>query len=167
MTAKPPSVKDQHGHDHISPEVLTMDIFGTQVTFQVRSAETNGAYAILEMVVPVGGGWPRMHTHKSVETFQILEGKLEFTARRDGELVTFTASAGDIVHLPPEVPHAFSNISPSPASCQIVIAPGSMEGYFLDLGTPVDDDEPQMHKALDDQTLSVINRKYGVKFILS
>ena len=54
MTSTTSSSQDHPEHSpHPSESGLVLDLFGTQVTFQVRSAETGGAYAILEMVLPV------------------------------------------------------------------------------------------------------------------
>jgi mannose-6-phosphate isomerase-like protein (cupin superfamily) len=148
---------------------LTFDLFGTLVTLQVRSEETDGAYAILEMAVPPGGGPFRMHAHAASETFQVLEGGLEFRTLRDDQPVIIHAEASDIVHIPPHMPHVFRNISGRPASCQIVIAPGSMEGYFLEFGTPVSGDAPTgpPKEPPTTQQFIEIGRKYGVKTIES
>jgi mannose-6-phosphate isomerase-like protein (cupin superfamily) len=160
--------KDQPEPDPVASEgSLILDLFGTLVTFQVRSAETNGAYAILEMALPADDAPLRMHVHPAAETFQILEGELEFHIRRDGQAVSFRATAADMVHVPPDVPHGFRNMSKSPATCQIVIAPGSMEGYFLELGTPTANVRPQAARTEPQelQRLLEVGRKYGVELV--
>lgn len=165
-----PSAKDQPEPAPVaSQSTLTLDLFGTLVKFQVRSAETNGAYAILEMTVPADDPPARMHVHAAAETFQVLDGELEFHAQRDGHSVTFHAAAADIVHMPPNIPHSFRNISKSPAACQIVIAPGSMEGYFLELGTPTANVRPGAKpiRPHDLQHLLDVSRKYGIEFVNS
>lgn len=146
---------------------FTLDIFGTLVTFQIRSAETNGAYSILEMTLPNDTSPPRMHLHSASETFQILDGELEFHTIRNGHPATFSAAVGDIVHMPPHVPHGFRNISKSPAKCQIIIAPGSMEGYFLELGTPTVSTRPKAKPMTSQNThhLLEIAAKYGIEFV--
>jgi quercetin dioxygenase-like cupin family protein len=178
MTPTISSSQDHPEHSpHTSESGLILDIFGTLVTFQVRSAETGGAYAILEMVLPVDDAPLRMHLHAAAETFQILDGELEFHTMRHGHPTTFQATAADIVHMPPNVPHGFRNIADSPSTCQIVISPGSMEGYFLELGTPPappakDQLKDQLKGQLanapakppDARRLAEVGRKYGIAF---
>jgi len=154
-------------HDPVAPEGnLTLDIFGSLVTFQVRSAETDGAYAVFETVVPPGRAKPLMHVHAASETFQILDGELEFHAARDGETVVFRAAAGDMVHIPPNVPHAYRNVAKAASSFQTVIAPGSMEGYFLELGMPTANTEPHAKPVQPDlKLLTEVGLRYGVELL--
>lgn len=154
-------------HDPVAPEsTLTLDIFGSLVTFQVRSAETDGAYAILETVVPPGRSKLQMHVHAASETFQILDGELEFQSIRDGQASVFRAAAGDMVHIPPNVPHAYRNVARTASSFQTVIAPGSMEGYFLELGMPTAHTEPHAKPTPPDMKLLIeVGLKYGVELL--
>jgi hypothetical protein len=164
------TISSSHDHpehsSHPSESGLILDLFGTLVTFQVRSAETNGAYAILEMVLPVDDAPLLMCVHAAAKTFQILDGELEFNATRQGHPTTFHASAADMVHMPPNVAHGFRNVSDSPSTVQIILAPGSMEGYFLELGTRLDRDPPPSPRArpVDMRRLIEVGRKYGVTF---
>lgn len=145
---------------------LTLDLFGSLVTFQVRSDETDGAYAILEVAVPAGPAKPQMHVHAASETFQILDGEFEFYAIREGQTSTFRASAGDMVHMPPNAPHSYRNVAKSASSFQAVIAPGSMEGYFLELGMPTANTEPSAKPGQPDSKFLIeTGRKYGVELV--
>lgn len=167
MARPHPSPKDHPEPDGAASEAgLRLDLFGALVTFQVRSVETNGAYAILEMLVPTNDAPILMHVHAATETFQVLDGELEFLTIRDDHPVTFRAATADIVHIPSNVPHGFRSISASPAMCQIVVAPGSMEGYFLELGTPTPkttpSDTPMTPQVM--RRLAEVGRKYGVEF---
>ncbi|HEY3765322.1 MAG TPA: cupin domain-containing protein [Gaiellales bacterium] len=60
------------------------------------------------------GGGPRLHRHPYDETWVVLAGTLTFTAG-DEEL---KASEGDIVVVPPGVPHKFRN--EGPGRCKLV-----------------------------------------------
>lgn len=159
---------DQPEPDPVASQTsLTLDIFGTLVTFQVRSTETDGAYAILETVVPPGRTKPQLHAHPAAETFQILEGEFEFQTTREGRTTAFRATAGDMVHIPPNVPHAYRNVAKSPSSFQTVIAPGAMEGYFLELGMPTTNNRPPTKPAHppDMKLIAEIGRQYGIELI--
>lgn len=157
---------DHPEHDAVTPDPsLTLDLFGSLITFQVRSAETDGAYAVLETVVPVGRTKVLMHVHAAAETFQILDGEFEFHAVRDGKAVAFRATAGDMVHMPPGVPHGYRNVAKSASSFQTVIAPGSMEGYFLELGMPTAADRPTRPGHPDLKLLAEVGERYGVSLL--
>ena len=54
------------------------------------------------------GGGPRLHRHPYDETWVVVEGTLTFTAGEDA----LAASPGDIVVVPPGVPHKFRNDGP-------------------------------------------------------
>lgn len=160
----PPTSPGQPEHNPASPDDnLTLDVFGSLVTFQVRSAETDGAYAVVETVVPPGRAKIQMHTHAAPETFQVLDGEFEFHAVRDGKTSVFRATAGDIVHIPPHVPHGLRNVSKSASSIQTTIAPGSMEGYFLELGMPTASTQPTHPVAPDKKLLDAVGQRYGVE----
>jgi quercetin dioxygenase-like cupin family protein len=164
--ARPHSPKDHLFQDHPASEGnLRLELFGALLTFQVRSAETNGAYTIFELLLPTNDSPIVMHVHPAAETFQVLDGELEFLTMRDDHPATFRATAADIVHIPPNVPHGFRSISASPALVQVVIAPGSMEGYFLELGTPTTKTTPSdtpMTPA-NMRRLEEVGRKYGIR----
>lgn len=157
---------DHPEHDLVTPEPsLTLDLFGSLLTFQVRSAETDGAYAVFETVVPPGRAKVLMHAHGAAETFQILDGEFEFHAVRDGEAVVFVAAAGDMVHMPPNVPHGYRNVAKTASRFQTVIAPGSMEGYFLELGMPTGATEPTKPGQPDLKVLAEVGKRYGVELL--
>lgn len=157
---------DHPEHDLVTPEPgLTLDLFGSLITFQVRSAETEGAYAVLETVVPPGRAKMLMHAHGAAETFQILDGEFEFHAVRDGKAVSFRATAGDMVHMPPNVPHGYRNVLKEVSSFQTVISPGSMEGYYLELGMPTAATQPTRPGQPDMKLLAEVGERYGIALI--
>lgn len=162
----PPTSPGQPEHTPANPEGnLTLDVFGSLVTFQVRSVETDGAYAVIETIVPPGRAKLQMHVHAAPETFQVLDGEFEFHAVRDGKTTVFRASAGDMVHIPPHVPHGLRNVSKTASSVQTTIAPGSMEGYFLELGMPTASTHPTKHTPPDTKLLHEVGQRYGVELL--
>ncbi len=52
---------------------------GDRYTFLVTGAQTNGAYFIMEAIVPPGGGPPPHIHHREEESFYLLEGTLDIT----------------------------------------------------------------------------------------
>jgi quercetin dioxygenase-like cupin family protein len=73
-------------------------------------ADHGGAGVCLIFVDTQPGGGPSLHTHPYEELFVMLEGEATLTAG-DQELV---ATAGDLVIVPPGVPHGFKNTGDGP-----------------------------------------------------
>jgi len=70
-------------------------VVGDTYTFLVRGEDTAGRYALIDMLIPAGGG-PPLHRHDFEEMFHIVEGEIEVTIRG----VTSKAVAGETVNVP-------------------------------------------------------------------
>lgn len=117
---------------------------GDNVTYKVRSAETDGSYFCFEVSTTPGFG-PPLHTHSYRELFYVLEGEYEFTFEQDGESRTISGAAGTAVAVPSDVPHTFKNGGAAPARLLFVHQPAALEEFFEEFGVPVDaerDPEP-------------------------
>ncbi len=92
------------------------------------SNDTGGAISVMRTTMGEGLEGARPHTHsKSAELFYILNGELQLLA---GERV-ITARKGDLVVVPPDMPHAFATTPGHSADFLIAIAPGlDRFGYF-------------------------------------
>jgi quercetin dioxygenase-like cupin family protein len=102
--------------------------------FLAVSADTGGAYAQWEAIVPPGGG-PRLHVHsREDETFYVIEGEVEFQING----VHQTAAAGTYVSLPAGIPHRFRNEGIGLARLLITVTPGGLEGLFFESGLEVE-----------------------------
>ncbi len=73
------------------------------------------------------GTGPDLHSHPYSETFVILEGTVRFTA---GEQV-LDARAGDVVVVPPDTPHGFTNVGHEPMLSVNIHAAARMEQVDL------------------------------------
>ncbi len=100
---------------------------GARYTLLATTAETDGDYFALEAVVPADAG-PMTHIHPNqIETFYVVEGRLEVML---GDQV-YEAKAGDFVHVTKGTPHRFLNRSADPAKFIATLVPaGDIEGYF-------------------------------------
>jgi quercetin dioxygenase-like cupin family protein len=108
----------------------TIAVVGDVYRFLATGEDTNGKYALMEAIVPPGGG-PPPHVHsREEEGFYVLEGELTFLI--DGE--TRVATAGTFANLPVGVPHAFKNESSRPAKMLISVAPTGLEQMFFECG---------------------------------
>jgi mannose-6-phosphate isomerase-like protein (cupin superfamily) len=111
-------------------EVPTIDLMGVRVKFVVSSADTGGAWALLDYTAPPLFRGPLPHWHaETTELFQVLEGTL--TVAADGQ--THKVPAGGFALVPPGVVHHFSNESPEPVRFLTHLRPGGLEDYFREL----------------------------------
>ena len=114
-------------------EGRTIAVVGDIYRFLATGDDTNGKYALLEAIVPPGGG-PPPHVHsREEEGFYILAGEITFTIG-DQRLV---ASAGMFANIPVGTPHSFKNESGKPAKMLISVAPAGLEKMFFEFGVPV------------------------------
>jgi quercetin dioxygenase-like cupin family protein len=114
------------------PNLPHIGLVGDTYTITVSSADTNGRFCVIDMLVPPGGG-PGPHRHDFEETFILLEGELEFTFRGQKSL----ASAGTTVNIPSNAPHRFQNTGATTARMICICAPAGNDQFFLEVGTPV------------------------------
>ena len=109
---------------------LALSFFDVELGFKISSADTDGAWALIEYVAPSKFAGPPLHWHKvTSECFYVLEGTVTF---RMGEQV-FVGEPGAMVYIPAHTLHTFSNQSDKPARFLTFISPGGFEEYFKEL----------------------------------
>ncbi|MGN9810022.1 cupin domain-containing protein [Micromonospora sp. BQ11] len=119
--------------DPDSSDVPYISLGGNTYTMLVTGKQTNGAYCLIDMHVPAGGG-PPLHRHNFEEMFTIVDGSVDFFFRD----TTTTVSAGTTINVPANAPHHFRNNSGRTARMLCVCAPAGQDEYFLRCGDPVD-----------------------------
>src|SRR5262245_10005156 len=77
---------------------------GTLTTFLATSEDTQGQFALIEMVARKGNVPPRHVHHREDETFYVVEGEMTFSV---GEQ-TIKAGPGTMVFAPRGIPHSFT-----------------------------------------------------------
>lgn len=108
---------------------------GDVYTLKLSAADTGGRCAVLEFVVPPGGG-PAPHAHtREDEAFYVYEGEVTFTV--GGQ--TSTLGPGGFTCPPRGVTHQFKNNGTVPAKMVVVLTPAGGEEMFFEVGTPWDD----------------------------
>lgn len=142
----------------------TVAIVGDVYRFLATGAETNGAYAVWESIVPPGGG-PPPHVHsREEEGFYVLEGEITFQI--DGQRVV--ATAGMFANMPIGTPHSFKNETSRPARMLISVAPAGLEEMFFECGVPLAEGAttalPPTQAEIE--KLVMIAAKYGVEIRL-
>jgi mannose-6-phosphate isomerase-like protein (cupin superfamily) len=130
----------------------SVGVLGSRSTFKVLSAETGGAYALLEQEIPAGHG-PPLHVHRhETEIFYILEGQFEVTVGDQ----KVPAPPGTTATCPRNIPHTFRNVGPTPGKLLLTIIPGRFGDYFLEV-----DDIPDH----DRETIRQLAAKFDVEFL--
>jgi len=107
-------------------------LLGDTYTLKIAGAQTGGAFALLEAVVPPQSG-PPPHRHlREDETFVVLEGELEFQS--NGRAIP--APAGTVIHVPKGTVHSYATGGTAPVRMLFLYAPAGMERMFGEIGTP-------------------------------
>ncbi len=91
-----------HQHRKAGQDIDTIQSEGVTYHLKVASWETAGAYEVWEMVFDKGVEVNYHEHHASFESFYLTKGSIEVTLANK----TFTAKAGDLVHVPPGMPHS-------------------------------------------------------------
>jgi quercetin dioxygenase-like cupin family protein len=112
-------------HDQARDEWLQVTP-GERFRIRVSSAQTNGAYSVIEIVAEPHNGVP-LHIHnREEEHFIVLDGTLDIAVgnRR------WDAAAGSSAIVKRGEPHAWCNPSDTPLRMLVVFSPGHIEGLF-------------------------------------
>jgi quercetin dioxygenase-like cupin family protein len=103
-------------------------VTGEQITFRKTSADTNGEYVEIDLVLAADGEVPGTHIHPlQEEKFEVLEGQMKF---RYG-FRKIVAEAGQTVVVPAGKVHNFANAGDGDAKVRVTITPAlKMEKLF-------------------------------------
>ena len=111
-----------------------LSVVGDTYRLVITGAQTNGAYAVIDMLVPPGGG-PGPHAHADFqESFYVLEGEVEVKT----ELGTHIARKGEFLNIPlGGLVHCFNNKSDKLARLWCTVVPAGLDDFFKEIGAPV------------------------------
>jgi quercetin dioxygenase-like cupin family protein len=90
--------------------------------------EDHGASISLILDESDPGGGPRLHRHPYDETWVVVEGRLTFQAGDE----RLAAGPGDIVIVPPDVPHRFTNDGPGRSKLVCIHAHPTFDTEWLE-----------------------------------
>jgi quercetin dioxygenase-like cupin family protein len=117
-------------------------VLGNTTLFKVLSAQTDGAYAILEQTIPAGGG-PPLHVHRhETEVFYVLEGRFELTIGDQ----KVEAPVGAIAVCPRDIPHTFRNVGQTTGKLLLTVIPGGFADYFQEVDRVPDADHASIKR---------------------
>jgi len=114
--------------DSPGPRVLHF-LGNNQITVLVSSEEAGGGYCIMELLVQPRGGATALHTDRWLESFHVIEGRVDWTLEREGTLTTWTAGPGETIVVPPGAKHRFAGAGETP-SRMLTIGPPEFEEFF-------------------------------------
>ncbi|MDP9863336.1 MULTISPECIES: cupin domain-containing protein [Streptosporangium] len=114
---------------------------GSAFRLLVDASDTGGALGVNRLTLGVGADGAAPHHHAlSSEAFYVLDGVMEFLL---GDRLV-TVAGGDLVVVPPGMPHAFGAAPDSTADVLVVMTPGVERfGYFRHLGLVARGQEPR------------------------
>ena len=115
------------------PDLVHLAVVGDTYTVLVSGEQTAGRFALLDMLIPPGGG-PAPHRHDFEECFRVLEGSLEVLVR---DLPAVRLETGDTANIPANAPHTFRNPAEVPARLLCTVVPAGLERFFAEFGDPV------------------------------
>lgn len=138
-------------------------IAGGNYRIIISGQQTNGNYAVIEMLVPPGGG-PPPHSHPNTqEMFHILEGEVEFKTEAGKQIV----GKDGFVNIPfGGAIHCFKNTSEKYARLLCTVVPAGLEDLFEEIGSPVSPGQTVPVPELTEERkefLKGIDEKYGQK----
>jgi len=116
-------------------EGKSLSVVGDTYRIAISGKQTGGAYAVIDMMVPPGGG-PGPHSHTDIqELFYLVDGEIEFKT----ETGKYIAKKGSFVNIPKggEV-HAFKNTGTETAHMLCTVIPAGLDEFFSEIGTPVE-----------------------------
>jgi quercetin dioxygenase-like cupin family protein len=113
---------------------LSISVVGDTYRIIIDGEQTNGAYTVIDMLIPPNGG-PPPHSHvKFQEAFYITDGEIEVITKEK----KYSATKGSYVNIPFNGPvHKFANKTDKIAHMLCLITPAGMEKMFEEVGKPV------------------------------
>jgi quercetin dioxygenase-like cupin family protein len=141
----------------------TLAVVGDNYRVVVSGKQTGGAYAVIDMLVPPGGG-PGPHAHAGFqELFYVVDGEVEFKT----EAGKYTAEKGATINIPMGgAVHCFKNTSDRVAHLLCTVIPSGLEEFFEEVGTPVGPGvflPPPALDAAEIARLTALAEKHGQK----
>jgi quercetin dioxygenase-like cupin family protein len=139
--------------------------FGVLATIKATAEQTDGRYALVEILAPDGYGSVLHVHHFEDEGFYILEGEMTFYV---GEQ-TIKARPGSYLFGPKDVPHAFT-VDSGPAKLLFVFSPAGLEAGIREMGEPARSltVPPQPEEEPDEaemERMAAIGARYGAEIL--
>lgn len=149
------------------PALTHLAVVGDTYTVLLSGDQTDGRFAMLDMLIPPGSG-PPPHFHDFEECFRVLEGSIEV---RVGDAAPVVLEQGDSANIPANAPHSFRNAAEVEARLLCTVVPSGLEKFFAEFGDLVatrTSPAPELSDAERKKRLRVAMAKapeYGMGFV--
>ena len=111
-----------------------VSVVGDTYRLAVTGEQTDGAFAVIDMLVPPGGG-PGPHSHAAIqESFYVLDGEIEVKSESG---TTLAAKGGFVSIAPGGLVHQFKNKTDKVAHLLCIVTPAGMDQFFREIGLPI------------------------------
>jgi quercetin dioxygenase-like cupin family protein len=125
---------------------------GGRLVCKVGSDQTGGAFTVLELSLPPGGG-PPLHVHRREdEIFYVVEGECTVGSEEQ----SWTLRPGATAVFPKGRAHFFRNESDAGSRVLITAVPGGLDRYFHEIDAALAAGRPE--------AVPGINQKYEIEF---
>jgi quercetin dioxygenase-like cupin family protein len=118
----------------------TLDVLGPTIEFLTDPQDPAAVYCAMLGVIPPGVAVP-LHSHADIESFYVLSGSVRMLSDRGGRFEWLEAKAGNFIHVPSGVKHAFRNASRDRV-VELLITTPKLGRFFQEVGRPVTPGSP-------------------------
>jgi quercetin dioxygenase-like cupin family protein len=127
-------------------QVLRNRASGERITFRQTAAETGGEFVAIDLELPPGGRVPGgLHRHpRQEERFEVVRGTMRFRLGRK----RIVAGAGEVVVVPPGVPHDFANAGNEEALVRVEVRPALGMERLFEAAVALADQERTMRRGI-------------------
>jgi quercetin dioxygenase-like cupin family protein len=119
-----------------------LNVLGNTLELKVTSAETQGAFSVVDFRVAPGFVAPPIYHANTREDWwgQVLEGEIAVEAKGGP---TQRIGAGGWVFVPRGTPFRWWNPEPKPARWLLTYSPGGFEAYFVEAAREIAEKKPK------------------------
>ena len=139
----------------------SLSVVGDTYRILISGEQTSGNYAVIDMLIPPGGG-PGPHAHKGIqEMFYVVEGEIDF--KMEGG--SYKAKKDSFVNIPlGGTIHCFKNTTNNVVHLLCTVVPAGLDDFFKEIGKPVGAGTFLAPSILTDEEqdkLKAVAKKYG------
>lgn len=116
------------------------DVLGPTVGLLIAPLEADADYSVMLGTMPPGVSVP-LHSHHDDESFYLFSGVVQVLTQQEDDFKWKEVQAGDFVHIPKDVKHAWKNTSDEPAE-MVLTTTARIQRFFQEVGKPLIPGEP-------------------------
>jgi quercetin dioxygenase-like cupin family protein len=137
---------------------IRLEVFGPTVEFLTSPQEAHNNFCTLRGVIPPSVFVP-LHSHADTEDFLVISGDVQVLKQASGGYEWIAGKAGDYIHVPGDVPHAWRNVSSEPVII-LIHTTLKMGRFFQEVGRPATG-APQPVTSEDLAHFANVSARYG------